>query len=71
MCNFGDLSNNCCISFNANQQDDKKKKKLANKAVDLPIASKTHGYSQVEFDRYFELEVSEISEVLSFDAKHN
>jgi hypothetical protein len=38
-------------------QDEKKKKK-SNKIVELPIVVRTHGYSQTEFDKYFELEVS-------------
>ncbi|CRK96451.1 CLUMA_CG009967, isoform A [Clunio marinus] len=40
--------------------DDKKKKK-SNKVIELPIVSRTHGYSQVEFDKYFELEGKMIS----------
>lgn len=39
------------------QFQDEKKKKKSNKIVELPIVVRTHGYSQVEFDKYFELEV--------------
>jgi hypothetical protein len=38
-------------------QDDKKKKKASNKIIELAINARTHGYSQVEFDRFFEMEV--------------
>ncbi|KAL7030316.1 hypothetical protein ACKWTF_006616 [Chironomus riparius] len=41
--------------------DDKKKKKLSNKIVELSINSRTHGYSQTEFDKFFELEGKMIS----------
>lgn len=41
--------------------DDKKKKKVANKVIELSINARTHGYSQVEFDRFFEMEGKMIS----------
>lgn len=44
----------CLLMF----QDDKKKKKASNKVIELLINPRTHGFSQAEFDKYFELEVS-------------
>lgn len=41
--------------------DDKKKKKVSNKILELSINARTHGFSQTEFDRYFELEGKMIS----------
>lgn len=46
------------MTFDFWLQDEKKKKKSSNKIVELPIVVHTHGYSQAEFDKYFELEVS-------------
>ncbi|KAG5684109.1 hypothetical protein PVAND_013355 [Polypedilum vanderplanki] len=45
----------------SNNEDDKKKKKSSNKIVELTINARTHGYSQHEFDKYFELEGKMIS----------
>ena len=39
------------------QGDEKKKKKASNKVVELTITPRTHGYTQTEIDKYFELEV--------------
>lgn len=46
-------------------QEDKKKKK-SNKVVELPIVGRTHGYSQSEFEKYFELEVCILIAIAAF-----
>lgn len=43
------------VCFWIELQDEKKKKK--SKVVELPIVGRTHGYSQLDFDKFFELEV--------------
>lgn len=46
-----------CLELNIFYWQDDKKKKKSNRIVELPIIGRTHGFSQAEFDRFFELEV--------------